>query len=91
MASLTRAKRVVNPDFATDAAFVGVGYSLSHVFTEIVRSEVVNFQFPLANAIYAFGFAGATRYISGGRRARLLALGMVASGLSTAWSDFTSQ
>lgn len=90
MASLNRAKNVLTKQFGVDSVIVGAGYSGARVLTEVIRSEVVDLQFPMANAVYSLLLAGAVRFVSGSREARMASYGMVASGISTAWSDFAA-
>lgn len=89
MASLSRATNVATVDFVKESAMVATGYSLMRVLSEIMRSEVVNLQFPGAHAVYSFAGAGAIKMFTSDSRAGLIALGMVANGVSQTWSDLT--
>ena len=89
MASLSRAKRVATTDFVMQSGFVAAGYSLMRILSVVLRSEVVDLQFPGAHAVYSFAGAGLVKAMSSSKRVNLMALGMVANGVSQTWTDLT--
>lgn len=80
---------VATIDFVKESAWVASGYSAMRALSEVMRSEVVNLQFPGAHAVYSFAGAGIIKMFTNDSRAGLMALGMVANGVSQTWSDLT--
>ena len=80
---------VATIDFVKESAWVAAGYSATRALSEVMRSEVVNLQFPGAHAVYSFTGAGIIKMLTNDSRAGLVALGMVANGVSQTWSDLT--
>lgn len=80
---------VATVDFVKESAYVGMGYSAMRAVSEVMRSEIVDLQFPGANALYSFAGAGVIKFLTTDSRLGLIALGMVANGVSQTWSDLT--
>lgn len=74
-------------DFVSESALISTGYGSMRLLGTVARSEVVDLNIPGANTAYSLIFAGMLKMFVGGRRANLVALGMVANGVGQAWSD----